>query len=74
MVEVLSVMYKYATLKPVEVILRRGVGEEGEFEGEEPNWGIICVCMKMSQGNAVYNYVFKMIGILGGFYMHMFSQ
>jgi hypothetical protein len=32
-------MYEYGTLKPVEVILRRGVGEEGDL------WRyIICIC------------------------------
>jgi hypothetical protein len=30
MVDVLPTLYEYGTLKPVQVILRRGVGEEGE--------------------------------------------
>jgi hypothetical protein len=31
-------IYRYGTLKPVEIILRRGMGEEGNNGGDEPNW------------------------------------
>jgi hypothetical protein len=47
-------MYECGTLKPVEVISRRGVGEEREYGGNEPNQGVyiyiyIYIYIKMSQ-------------------------
>jgi hypothetical protein len=36
-------MYKYVTLKPVEVILRRRESKGGD----EPNWGTLYVYMEM---------------------------
>jgi hypothetical protein len=39
-------MYEYGTLKPDEVILRRGRREDNG--GDEQNWGIIYVCMEVS--------------------------
>jgi hypothetical protein len=48
MVEVFLYMYEYGTLKSVEIISRRGVGER-EINGEdEPNLGMIYVYMEMS--------------------------
>jgi hypothetical protein len=41
-------MYKYGSLKPTEVILRRGRGKR-EYGGKEPNQGTIYVYMEMSQ-------------------------
>jgi hypothetical protein len=31
-------MYEYGTLKPVEVILRKGMGRRDNNGGDEPNW------------------------------------
>jgi hypothetical protein len=37
-------MYEYGTLKPVKVILRRGIRERENNGGDEPNWGtILCI-------------------------------
>jgi hypothetical protein len=34
-------MYEYGTLKPIEVILRRGRGNRENNGGDESNWGIL---------------------------------
>jgi hypothetical protein len=46
MVEVFSI-HEYAILKPVEIIWRRGVGQEEDWcpRGHEPNWGTMCKCV-----------------------------
>jgi hypothetical protein len=40
---------EYGRLKPIKVISRKGVGEEGFKGGDEPNHGTIYVHMEMSQ-------------------------
>jgi hypothetical protein len=49
-------MYEYRTLKPVEDILRRGVGEEENSRRDKPNFGTICVYKEMLQQNSLYSY------------------
>jgi hypothetical protein len=44
-------MHEYGTLKPVEVILRRGKEEEEDNGGDDPNWGMLYAYMEMSQPN-----------------------
>jgi hypothetical protein len=48
-------MYEYRTLKPVEVILRRGWEKRENNGGDEPNCGTIYVYMEMSQQTPLYN-------------------
>jgi hypothetical protein len=36
-------MYQHGTLNPVEVISRRGVGEEEINVEDEPNQGTVCI-------------------------------
>jgi hypothetical protein len=42
-------MYKCGALKPVEVILRRGMGRKKKNGGNEPNQVTIYVYMEMPQ-------------------------
>jgi hypothetical protein len=46
-------MYEYSTLKPVEVILRRGRRNTG---GDELNWDTLYAYMEMLQCKSLYNY------------------
>jgi hypothetical protein len=41
-------MYEYGTLKPIEVILRRGWRKRENNGGEEPNQGTLYVHMEMA--------------------------
>jgi hypothetical protein len=41
-------MYEYGTLKPVEVILRRGWGKNKNNEGDKPNLRTLYACMETS--------------------------
>jgi hypothetical protein len=50
-------MYEYSTLKPVEVILRRGRRNNG---GDELNWDTLYAYMEISQGNLLCSY-YKLI-------------
>jgi hypothetical protein len=42
-------LYENETLKPVEVILRREMGQDGNNGWDEPNWGTTYIYMEMSQ-------------------------
>jgi hypothetical protein len=39
-------MYEYGTLKPVEIILRKGKENNGE---DDPNWDSLYTCIEISQ-------------------------
>jgi hypothetical protein len=49
-------MYECGTLKPVEVISRRGVGEEREYGGNEPNQGVYIYIYINVTMKPLYNY------------------
>jgi hypothetical protein len=49
MADVFLYVYEYGTLKPVEVILRRGKEKREKNEGDESNWGTLYAYMEMSQ-------------------------
>jgi hypothetical protein len=51
MVEVFLFMYEYGTLKPVKVILRRGMGGEGENNGGNKPNGVQYMCLWKCQNN-----------------------
>jgi hypothetical protein len=50
-----STLCEYGTLKPVQVILRRG-RKRGRSRRDETNWDTLYVYMEMSQRNPMYNY------------------
>jgi hypothetical protein len=49
MVDGFSIHYEYGTLKPVEVILRKGGGKKENNGGNKPNWSTFYAYMEMSQ-------------------------
>jgi hypothetical protein len=60
MVEYFLYIYEYGTLKPVEVILRRGRDERENNGRDEPNWGTLYVTyIEMSHVCHIYFHIWK---------------
>jgi hypothetical protein len=56
MVDILSMHVWIWNTETCEIIFKKGVGEEGKYEGGETNSGPKYVYMEMSQWNHLYNY------------------
>jgi hypothetical protein len=57
-------MYEYGTLKPVKVILRRGMARRENNGGDETNQGTLYVYMKASQQNLCTTIITQLIKTL----------
>jgi hypothetical protein len=49
-------MYVYGILKPVKVILGRGMRKRENNGGDEPNWNTLYTHIEKSKQNLLYDY------------------